>query len=318
MEPAWRPAARIEQLRQRAELLARVRRFFAERGVWEVDTPQLSATAIADPNIESVAAELAGRRYWLQSSPEAAMKRLLAAGSGSIYQICHAFRGGERGRLHNVEFTLLEWYQVGFDHHALMDEVVDLAAMLLGERPRERMSYREAFLRHAGIDPFALDAEGFAARAAEWDMAVPDLGADIDAWRDLFFSYRVAPALGRGRYSFVDEFPASQAALARLHRDEQGDLVAERFELFIDGIEIANGYHELTDPDEQRQRFRAEAERREIRGEPLPDLDERLLAALAAGLPDCAGVALGLDRLIMLALGAERLDEVMAFPFERA
>jgi len=320
----WRPTASLTALRRRAELLAAVRAFFAARGVWEVETPSLSAAAVTDPNIDSLSVAYHGpgapesRRLWLQTSPEYAMKRLLAAGSGSIYQICHAFRAGERGRRHNPEFTLVEWYRVGFDHHRLMDEVAALAALALGERPVERLSYRDAFLREAGVDPLRASVEELIACATAHQIPLPPLAEDArDAWLDLLLSEVVSPRLGRGCFSFVYDFPATQAALARLRETEHG-MVGERFELFIDGLELANGYHELSDPVEQRQRFEREAARRAEEGREAPAADERLLAALAAGLPPCAGVALGFDRLVMLAVGAARIDEVIAFPVERS
>lgn len=319
----WRPSASLENLRRRAAILADVRRFFAERGVLEVETPVLIGASAADPNLDSLSLAYTGPgapasgRLWLQTSPEFAMKRLLAAGSGCIYQICRAFRVDERGRRHNPEFTMIEWYRLGFDHHRLMEEVTALAARVLGPRPVEVVSYRDAFRRLAGIDPFECSVAELKACAARHRVPLPDLAdADRDGWLDLLFSMVVAPCLGQGAFSYVCDFPASQAALARL-RSEAGTDVAERFELFIDGMEIANGYHELTDPEEQRRRFEQERAHRLASGQPEFSVDERLLAALASGLPECAGVALGLDRLVMLAVVAERIDDVMAFPVER-
>ena len=324
MNESWRPTASLENLRRRAEILSSVRRFFSERGVLEVETPQLSAAAITDPNIESLAVAYDGpgapadRRLWLQTSPEYAMKRLLAAGIGSIYQICHAFRAGERGRRHNPEFTLVEWYRVGFDHHRLMDEVAELVSGVLGERPQERLSYRDAFLRYAGLDPWRTGIGELKECAIRHGIPLPPLDDDaLDPWLDLLLSEVVSPRLGRDCYSFVFDFPPTQAALAQL-RERDGRLAGERFELFIDGLEIANGYHELADPLEQERRFAAERERRQRAGQPVGEIDSRLLAALAAGLPACAGVALGFDRLVMLAVNAERIDEVIAFPVERS
>lgn len=323
MDAPWRPTASLKNLQRRAAILAAVRRFFAERKVLEVETPVLIGASAADPNLDSLSLAYTGPgapvsgRLWLQTSPEFAMKRLLAAGSGCIYQICRAFRVDERGRRHNPEFTMIEWYRLGFDHHRLMDEVVALTAMVLGPRPVEVFSYREAFQRFAGLDPFHCSVAELIACAGSHDIPLPALPTDDrDAWLDLLLSEVVTPRLGRGAYSFICDFPPSQAALARL-RQEEGLEVAERFELFVEGLELANGYHELTDPAEQRERFEQERARRVAAGQPESSVDERLLAALAAGLPDCAGVALGFDRLVMLALGAERIDEVMAFPIER-
>jgi lysyl-tRNA synthetase class 2 len=324
----WRPTAALDTLRLRAQLLATVRAFFAARGVLEVETPCLGAAAVTDPHLHSIAARLGGvgaggpeRLLYLQTSPEYAMKRLLAAGSGPIYQLARAFRDGETGRYHNPEFTLLEWYRPGFDHHRLMDEVEELVVALLDAPPAERLTYAEAFRSRAGVDPFADPVERLAEAAGEAaGGGVPDLGEDRDGWLDLLMAISVAPTLGRGRPAFVHDFPASQAALARVREPipEGGPAVAERFELFVEGIELANGFHELADPAEQRRRFEADLARRRARGLPEPPIDERLLAALATGLPDCSGVALGFDRLVMLAAGAAALAEVVAFPVDRA
>jgi lysyl-tRNA synthetase class 2 len=259
------------------------------------------------------------------------MKRLLAAGSGPIWQLGKAFRDGEAGRRHNPEFTMLEWYRPGWDHHRLMDEVEALlratlspaagGAALVGEEPAERLTYREAFARHAGLDPFVADAATLRRHAAALGVAggEPADGAEEwsrEDWLHLLLAAVVEPRLGRGRPAFVLDFPADQAALARVRPGDPP--VAERFEAFVAGVELANGYHELTDPAEQARRFAADLEARAGRGLPVVPADERLLAALAHGLPDCAGVALGFDRLAMLALGADRLDQVIAFPADRA
>lgn len=323
MHDDWRPSAGLEALRQRASILAAIRGFFADRGVLEVDTPWLVAAGAMDPNLHSLSVAYdgpgapPGGRFWLQTSPEHAMKRLLAAGAGSIYQITHAFRAGERGRLHNPEFTLLEWYRLGWDHHALMDEVADLVRLLLGDCAVERLTYAEAFYSHLGVDPLEAPRRVLEARASELGLGRDALAAlGRDALLDLLLSHRVAPALGCGRLTFVYDFPASQAALARLRPDDPR--VAERFELFSAGIELANGYHELTDAAEQRRRFDRERTLRAHLGLAPVEVDARLLSALAAGLPACAGVAVGLDRLVMRVLGAGHLDEVLAFPSERA
>lgn len=249
------------------------------------------------------------------------MKRLLAAGSGSIYQICKVFRSGEAGRLHNPEFTLIEWYRVGFSYHALMDEVAAFLAETLADiravEPPERLSYREAFLRYAAVDPHAAAAAELAGAARAHGVAVSGLAAtDRDAWRDLLLTHVVEPRLGRGRPTFLCDYPASAAALARLRPGTPP--VAERFELYWEGVELANGFQELTDAREQRLRF--ERDRRQRRERGLPDVphDERLLAAMEYGLPDCSGVALGFDRLVMLAARANAIADVIAFPSERA
>ena len=317
----WRPSASLETLRLRARGLRRIRDFFRERGVLEVETPAMAAAGASDANIASLSTTLqagaVGRRLFLQTSPEFAMKRLLAAGSGPIFQVCRAFRDGESGRLHNPEFTLLEWYRPGFDQHALMDELDALLDRLLARAaPGLRLTYREAFLEHGAIDAFEADMETLAARAAEAGLHDAANGRfDRDALLDFLFSHTVQPRLGEGR-TYVYDYPASQAALARVRRCEPP--VAERFELFVNGVEIANGYHELGDAAEQRRRFAADGGARERLGlESMPP-DERLLAALDYGLPDCAGVAVGLDRLFMVAAGESSLEAVMAFPVTRA
>ncbi len=307
----WRPAAAPETLRRRAALLAEIRGFFARRGVVEVEPPTLGPPAM-DPALESLAVDGVppdGGRRWLQTSPEYAMKRLLAAGSGDIYALGPAWRGGEYGRWHRPEFTLLEWYRVGFDHHRLMDEVAELAAVVCGPRPVERISYREAFLAHAGVDPLAAVEADLAAAVARAGLSLGGVAVEErDTLLDLLLSHVVGPALGHVAATFLHGFPASQAALARL--DDDDPRTARRFELFLDGLEIANGYHELTDAAAQRRRFEAERTERHGSGLPVYEADEALLAALEAGIPDCAGVALGVDRLVAVALGARSLAEV--------
>ncbi|MCS4504406.1 EF-P lysine aminoacylase EpmA [Arhodomonas aquaeolei] len=320
--PDWRPSASPETLRRRAALLADVRAFFAERGVVEVETPSLAAAGVTDVHLDGLGVNYDGPgappsgRLWLQTSPEYAMKRLLAAGMGAIYQVARAFRAGERGARHNPEFTLLEWYRPGLDHEDLMAEVAELAARIAGPRPVRRHAYAALFRTHLGLDPLTAAADEVRECVAAAVPGTTVAGLDRDDGLDLLFGARIAPVLGQDAFDFVTDFPASQAALARLSpRDPR---VAERFELFIDGLEIANGFHELTNAAEQRRRFEADREHRVAAGQPVPLIDERLLAALEAGLPDCAGVALGLDRLFMVALGATRIDGVIAFPVERA
>ena len=318
--PPFAPSATPATLRARAALVASCRRFFAARGVLEVETPALASATVTDLHLASLETRLRGRAqaYYLQTSPEYAMKRLLAAGSGDIYQICKVFRDGETGPHHNPEFTMLEWYRTGFDHLRLMDEVEALLGELLGPRlsaGAERLSYREAFRRMIGVDPDSAPTGALVALAAE-RLGATGLGADRDACLDLLLAALVAPALGRGRITFVHDYPASQAALARLLPGDPP--VAARFEAYVEGIELCNGFHELADAPEQRRRFEADLRARRARGLPLPQPDERLLAALAAGLPDCAGVALGLDRVVMLATGCDTLGEVLSFAIDDA
>ena len=322
----WRPSAALDALRLRAGMLAAIRTFFAVRGVMEVETPLLSSAGTTDAQLESFASRYRGpgaprgRALWLHTSPEFAMKRLLAAGSGPIYQLCKAFRQGEFGARHNPEFTLLEWYRPGWDQHRLMDEVERLAGGILGggyaAHPAQRLSYADAFLRHVGLDPHR--APETALREAAQCLgiaAVPGLEGR-DPWLDLLLTHLVEPHLGRGLLTFLYDYPASQAALARVDPGEPA--TARRFELYCEGVELANGFHELGDAVEQGRRFAAEREaRRNLGLDDVPE-DRRLVAALEAGLPDCAGVALGVDRLVMLAAGAANIDQVIAFPLDRA
>jgi elongation factor P--(R)-beta-lysine ligase len=314
---SWQPTATLPVLQSRAVLLARIRDFFAERQVMEVETPILSAAAVTDPQLHSLKTEVAGTdtaRY-LQTSPEYAMKRLLAAGSGDIYQICKVFRDEERGRWHNPEFTMLEWYRLGFDDAALMDDIESLLAQVLhGFREvqaAERLTYAGALQRHAGVDAFASSEEELAAAALRHGIECSS-ALDRDAKLDLLMGLVVGPQLGLERPCFICDYPVSQAALARL----KNATVAARFELYLDGLELANGFHELTHAAEQRARFEADLRVRAARGLVQPPVDEHLLAALAHGIPDCAGVALGLDRLVAVALGNTQLSQVLAFDIE--
>lgn len=300
-------------------MLAAIREFFRERGVLEVETPLLCASVATDPHLAAMSVDCADGRRWLQTSPEFAMKRLLAAGSGPIYQICKAFRAGEVGERHNPEFTLVEWYRPGMDHHALMDEVEALLERVMGRSLScRRLGYAEAFALYAGIDPHSADCEALRrcfSEGAAGNVAGVD-PEDRDAWLDLILTHLVEPRLGQDGPLFLYDYPASQAALARVRPGDPP--LAERFELYIGGMEIANGYHELASAPEQAARMAADRARRRRLG--LPDVpeDRRLLAALEHGLPDCAGVALGLDRLLMVMSGAGRIEEVLAFPVARA
>jgi lysyl-tRNA synthetase class 2 len=318
----WRPSAPLENLQQRARILQRVRAFFAERGVLEVETPMLSAAAITDPHLESFTTRYTGPGHasglplYLHTSPEFPMKRLLAAGSGPIYQLCRVFRQGEAGRRHNPEFTLLEWYRPGFAHHELMDEVEALVAPVLGLNDKaERLSYSEAFQRYLDIDPIEADIGALRECAHQHGISGFDDVSERDIWLDLLLTHKVEPELGRDGLCFIYDYPASQAALARLNPEDSR--VAERFELYYRGVELANGFHELADSNEQRRRFEAELQARQAQGLEAVPMDERLLAGLEQ-FPDCSGVALGIDRLVMLAVGAESLDQVMAFTIDNS
>ncbi|MGB5305199.1 MAG: EF-P lysine aminoacylase EpmA [Gammaproteobacteria bacterium] len=326
-EPNWRPAAALHVLQLRATLLARIRKFFASHAVLEVDTPALSQAAATDPALQSFETTyhgpgpLSGQTLYLHTSPEFPMKRLLAAGSGSIYQICKVFRDGESGSRHNPEFTLLEWYRAGYDHFALMDEVEVLLREVLADIAPlacvTHWTYRELFGEFTGIDPFHTTSDELEDLLRTQHGVVPvGLGHDpLDVWLDLVITHVVEPALAPGLV-FVRDYPASQAALARIRPGKPP--VAARFEAYLDGIELANGFHELADPDEQQRRFAMDCEQRRVQGLATVPADRQLLAALQDGLPDCAGVALGIDRLLMVASRARCLDEVIAFPVATA
>ncbi|MDX1948791.1 MAG: amino acid--tRNA ligase-related protein [Pirellulaceae bacterium] len=296
------PTATLDMLRRRAELLARMRHFFAVRDFLEVETPILSHDVVVDRHLDPLGVTLfrdpreptRGQPLWLQTSPEFGMKRLLAAGATAIFQITKVFRGGEVGRLHNPEFTLVEWYRVGDDYAAGRRLLGELAAEILGRGPPDELTFATAFHRHAGVDPHGLD-----------DFVIDEL-----------LTSQVDPHLGRGRPTILFDYPASQAALAQVRPGPPA--VAERFELYVDGIELANGYHELLDPAILRERNRTNNAARISDGKPALPAESRLLAAMEQGLPPCSGCALGFDRLVMVATGAKSIAEVLAFPMERA
>ena len=314
----WKPTASIATLEVRAAMLRAAREYFAATRALEVETPTLSAAAVTDVHLASVEATAVGQRRYLHTSPEYPMKRLLAAGCGDIWQICRVYRDGESGRWHNPEFTLIEWYRVGIDHHALMSDVERLiGAMLPPDRHfdrSERLTYREAVQLHAGVDAFQDPVQVLVARLESAGIEVPaSIHGDRDGCLDLIMSVLVGPQLGHDRLTFIYDYPSSQAALAQARGD-----VASRFEAYLDGIELANGFHELGDSREQRARFEQDLAARKSRGLPAMPIDERFLSALEYGLPDCSGVALGFDRLVMCATGAKHIDQVIAFPFDRA
>jgi elongation factor P--(R)-beta-lysine ligase len=321
----WRPTATAAALRMRAAAYAAIRGFFAERGVLEVETPMLSAAANLDPNIASFETRYGGPAAggpptrWLRTSPEFALKRLLAAGVGDCYELGRVFRDGEAGRRHNPEFSMLEWYRLGIDHVALTHEVEALVRAVTGEagtvRRVERVGYRELYSRAFGFDPFTAPLEALQAPLASSSIAAE--GLERDDWLDLLMTHRLQPAFAPDTLLFVIDYPPSQCALARI-RGRGEDAVAERFEAYLGPHELANGYHELRDAAEQRARFAQELQRRRTRGLPLPPPDERLLAALAHGLPECAGVALGIERLLLALQGGGDIDSVLSFPFSRA
>ncbi|WP_168013692.1 EF-P lysine aminoacylase EpmA [Halomonas salinarum] len=315
----WRPTAEIATLRERARLTGQVRAFFAARQVLEVETPMLGHGGSTDVHLDSLSCEAttsAGReRLWMQTSPEFHMKRLLAAGSGPIFQLARSVRDGEVGKRHNLEFTMLEWYRPGFSLAALIDETDALIREVLPQDPgpQRRHRYRDLFRESVAIDPFTESIDTLrelAGTRGDLDMA----GAERDDCLDLLMSLAIEPRLGRQGLDVVIDYPASQAALARRHRDpEGGEWVASRFEVYLEGLELANGYDELTDADEQQARFHEDNAARRSLGKPQVTPDERLVAALRSGMPAGSGVALGLDRLFQLALGRDSVAEVMAF-----
>ncbi len=315
---SWTPGANHSALRARAALLANIRAFFLAGNFLEVETPLLCENGITDPAIEPLCVE-GGRsvktQRYLQTSPEYAMKRLLAAGSGPIYQISKAFRDGEAGSRHNPEFSLLEWYQPGFDHHQMVDQLGELMQACLGSQPIRRFSYRELFLQFLNIDPFvasSAELESFTRDQLELNFQ----SDDRDLWLDLLMSHLIEPAIADLGLCFVYDYPASQAALSRIVTS--GDVeVGQRFELYFNGLELANGYCELTDAKEQRARFIADNSRRKEFGQTERPLDEFLLAAMEHGLPACSGVALGIDRLLMVATGISDIRKLLAFDWSR-
>ena len=321
---AWRPGANFDALRLRAAMLRAVRDYFARTGALEVETPSLVRAAVTDVHLESLrvvddsAAETTVG--FLQTSPEYAMKRLLCAGAPDIYQVCKAFRAGERGGRHNPEFTMIECYRLDFDQHEMMRDVDALVRSTIAPNlecgPSDFVTYRAACERALGVDPLRAPVPELVAALEHVGVMLPESmrgTGDRDAVLDLALSLVVAESFARDRLTFLYDFPASQAALAQAHGE-----VAARFEAFWGPLELANGFHELGDAAEQRSRFAADQARRQERGQPERVLDQRFLDGLAHGLPPCAGVALGFDRLVMVAAGAQQIDQVLAFPYERA
>ncbi|MHB8912077.1 MAG: EF-P lysine aminoacylase EpmA [Lysobacter sp.] len=328
MTTRWQPTASFDVLRLRAALNARIRRFFAERNVTEVETPVLSVAGNTDPNIASFSLQFSGRTdgaprtRWLRTSPEYPLKRLLAAGFGDCYELGRVFRDGEAGGRHNPEFTMLEWYRLGYDHRALIREaatLVDAALALVGRTAGlVEIGYHDLYRQWLGIDPYT--ASELELRQALGDVVIDPCGLTRDDWLDLLMTHRLQPSFPVDQLLAIYDYPASQCALARVRGSDNtrdGVAVAERFELYLGPLEIANGYHELADADEQARRFDNDRDVRARRGAAAPPHDAHLLAALAAGFPDCAGVAMGVDRLLMAMLGSERIADVLAFDFSR-
>lgn len=320
---SWQPSASIPNLLKRAAILAEIRRFFADRCVLEVETPCMSQATVTDVHLVPFETRFVGPGHsgglnlYLMTSPEYHMKRLLAAGCGPVFQLCRSFRNEEMGRHHNPEFTMLEWYRPHYDMYRLINEVDDLLQQVLDCEPAESLSYQQAFQRYLEVDPLSADKTLLRAAAAKLDLSnIADEEEDRDTLLQMLFTFGVEPLIGKDKPVVIYHFPATQASLAQISSEDHR--VAERFEVYFKGIELANGFHELTDAGEQRQRFEQDNRKRAERGLSQQPIDTLLLDALDAGLPDCSGVALGVDRLVMLALGAESLAEVIAFPVDRA
>ena len=314
------------KLQLRAALLEKIRHFFKERKVLEVETPLLYPCTIPSSHIESFSSQYyfgnfdsnsdqTKQTLYLQTSPEFAMKRLLAQESGDIYQVCKAFRNGELGKFHNPEFTILEWYRIGFDHHQLMDEMEEFLRFILDVKTAIRYTYAELFLHYLNINPLVCSVQQLKKCAVDNGINVNLDTADQDVWMQLLLTHLIEPHFAKeNRPIFIYDFPQAQAALAKIRKDAEKPAVAERFEVYIKGIELANGFHELNDPIEQRQRFITELAQRQELNMSCPPLDENLLQSLAS-MPACAGVALGIDRLLMLLAKANTIRDVLSFDF---
>ena len=319
----WAPSASIETLKKRAAILRTIREFFYTRNVMEVETPSLSSASVTDVHLASFNTQFVGPGHagglplYLQTSPEFAMKRLLAAGSGPIFQLCKAFRNEEAGRHHNPEFTMLEWYRPGFDEFALMDEMDELMQLILNVEPAERLTYQQAFEQVLSLDPLTATLAQLQALACDHGFAdIAKNETNKDTLLQLLFCMKVEPTIGQTKPCFVYHFPASQAALAQIC--EHDNRVAGRFELYYKNMELANGFNELTNAKEQAKRFDEDNAHRAANGLKHVPMDRRLIAALEHGLPKCAGVAMGIDRLVMLATEKETIKEVIAFDVDRA
>ncbi len=326
MQADWQPTCSIELLHLRAQILAEIRSFFLTRAVLEVETPLLSYSSGTDPQLDFFTTDYCSyplqQTLYLQTSPEFAMKRLLAAGSGCIYQICKAFRNGESGRNHNPEFTMLEWYRVGFTLTQLMDEIAELIALLFKERASlnatQRINYQDLFFKYTGLDALLFNYDDYCAFALKSQSldAIELCKTDHNAWLDFIFSHHIQPSLGKNALCMVYGYPACQSSLARINKDNSK--VTDRVEIFINGIELGNGYYELTDAQEQNQRFDEEILVRQQNSRPVIVKNTHLIAALDAGLPECSGMAIGLDRLLMVLTSNKHIDDVIPFSLARS
>lgn len=307
----FQSSAPLGHLKQRAQVLQRIRAYFERQGVWEADVPCLGHTGVTDIHLEPLTTQVLGRTAYLQTSPEFYLKRLLAMGSGDLYYLGKAFRQGDYGSRHRPEFTLLEWYRLGLNAQQLAQEVVALITHLAPATQVQVLSYKQLFLNAFNLNPHTASLATLQTLAQQrFNVAFKDEA--IATWLDLLFTHGIEPAMPQGLL-VVTDYPACQSALARLGQNAEGDTIAERFEVYWDGLELANGYWELTCPKEQAARFKADLTTRQTTGKPLPPVDVKLLAALEAGLPDCAGVALGVDRLLMKLLGVGDIAQVVGF-----
>ncbi|WP_150538213.1 elongation factor P--(R)-beta-lysine ligase [Actinobacillus vicugnae] len=317
----WKPTASIQNLIKRSKIMAEIRQFFKDRGVLEVETPALSEFSVTDVHLSTFSTQFLSpfaseaKTLHLMTSPEYHMKRLLAAGSGAIFQLCRVFRNEEAGKRHNPEFTMLEWYRPHFDMYRLINEVDDLLQQILDCEPAESYSYQFVFQTYVGLDPLSATRAQLIEKARKHGFPCED-DENRDTLLQFLFSEIVEPNIGKERPTAVYHFPSSQAALAQISSEDHR--VAERFEVYYQGLELANGFHELSDAKEQMRRFEQDNVQRTQMNLPPQQLDTRFLAALKAGIPNCSGVALGVDRLMMIAMNAEKIEEVMAFSVESA
>lgn len=322
---SWRPKLSWENAQLRAKLISDIRSFFSDKGVLEVETPLMSQGTVTDVHLDAfstrydfLADHPDSKAYFLQTSPEFAMKRLLASGYGCIYQICKAFRHEPQGRFHNPEFTMLEWYRVGYDHFQLMDEVSLLLKCVLSCKEPVRLTYQRAFIEYTAIDPLQTDIgqlKAYLLKIDRLDSWLKD-EACLDTLLQFIFAEFIEPNIGLEEPCFIYDFPLSQASLAKVSNND--NRVAERFECYFKGIELANGFHELTNASEQKQRFNQDNALRAEKGLSERAIDQRFISALTNGLPDCAGVAIGIDRLVMLALDAKNITDVISFTTDNA
>ncbi len=319
----WQPSASIDDLKHRAKIIQYIRQFFYQRDVLEVETPLLASAGVTDLYLDNMTSQFigpehaSGKTCYLQTSPEYAMKRLLAAGSSCIFQICKAFRNDELGRYHNPEFTMLEWYRINYDHHDLMQELNTLLQGVLNSEAADKYTYQDIFIKLLKIDPLSSNTNELSLFLK--DNNYSDIARQLDSYDDLLqfiFSQFIEPKIGQDRPCFIYDFPANQASLAKINTDDPR--TAARFEAYYKGIELANGFYELSDASEQVKRFEKDNQLRQVQGLASKPIDDKLIAALEHGFPNCAGVAVGIDRLIMLALNKYHISEVLSFDMKRS